>query len=49
MELNTIITNLNNLENSTDNDIINFKQEKDFVVKKNYDHIKKIELVKKLK
>jgi hypothetical protein len=42
MDLNTLVTNLNNDEN------IEISEEKDFVMKKNYDHNKKMELVKKI-
>ena len=50
MDLNTLITNLNNnVNNDEDNDENNeISDEKEFVMKNNYDHNKKIELVKKI-
>ena len=42
MEFNTLVTDLNNQEN------IEISEEKEFVAKKNYDHNKKMELVKKI-
>ena len=42
MELNTLVNNLDYQEN------IEISKEKDFVVKKSYDHNKKMELVKKI-
>jgi hypothetical protein len=42
MELNTLVTNLNNEEN------LEISEEKEFVIKKIYDHNKKMELVKKI-
>jgi hypothetical protein len=42
MDLNTLVTHFNNEEN------IEINEEKEFVVKKIYDHNKKIELVKKI-
>jgi hypothetical protein len=42
MNLNTLVSNLNNEEN------IDISEEKEFVIKKIYDHNKKMELVKKI-
>ena len=43
MELNTLVTNQNKEEN-----LEIYEEEKEFIVKKNYDHNKKMELVKKI-